>query len=281
MRIFCAILIILFMFPLIRAFNYDVIVVGGGEAGVAAAIQASLLNVSVALTEETDYIGGMMTAAGVSSMDGNYQGFHRTGIYKNFTDRVIKYYDSIGRSTGICYWSIWVICFEPKVGETILRQMLKEAKVTIYQRIYPVHAYYQSGTNKLQKVVFSGGHVFTAKVFIDASEFGDLLEVAKAKFRIGNRTSENINPHGCVQPFTYTAVMKQYDILPSYLRFRSAPPGFNFMDWNGTVQRNGSTEIGILPWSWDFFKIYRAMPDSTRPGRRRSQRWAPRGPRAR
>ena len=51
--------------------EYDVIVVGGGASGVAAAVQASRLGASVLVAEPTSWVGGMLTAAGVSAIDGN------------------------------------------------------------------------------------------------------------------------------------------------------------------------------------------------------------------
>ena len=50
--------------------EYDVIIIGGGASGVSAAVQASRLGASVLLAEPTEWIGGMLTAAGVSAIDG-------------------------------------------------------------------------------------------------------------------------------------------------------------------------------------------------------------------
>src|SRR5687768_9997628 len=49
--------------------RYDVVIAGAGTGGCGAAIQAAQLGASVLLLEETDYIGGQMNAAGVTSMD--------------------------------------------------------------------------------------------------------------------------------------------------------------------------------------------------------------------
>src|SRR6266508_1740716 len=47
----------------------EVLVVGGGMGGVAAALAAARAGRSVVLTEETDWLGGQMTAQGVSALD--------------------------------------------------------------------------------------------------------------------------------------------------------------------------------------------------------------------
>src|SRR5262249_36598275 len=49
----------------------DVLIVGGGTGGMAAALAASRApgRPSVVVTEETDWIGGQLTAQGVSALD--------------------------------------------------------------------------------------------------------------------------------------------------------------------------------------------------------------------
>ena len=49
--------------------SYDVIIAGAGTGGVGAAVQAARMGRSVLLLEETDWIGGQMNAAAVTSMD--------------------------------------------------------------------------------------------------------------------------------------------------------------------------------------------------------------------
>jgi NADPH-dependent 2,4-dienoyl-CoA reductase/sulfur reductase-like enzyme len=64
--------------------SYDVVVVGAGTGGVAASIQAARQGVHVALLEETDWIGGQMSAAAVSTMDELGKLGGPQGIYSEF-----------------------------------------------------------------------------------------------------------------------------------------------------------------------------------------------------
>ena len=64
--------------------EYDVVVAGGGAGGTAAAIEASRCGASVLIVEETPWLGGMLTSAGVSAIDGNYR--LRGGIFGEFCD---------------------------------------------------------------------------------------------------------------------------------------------------------------------------------------------------
>lgn len=56
--------------PSTQRHEFDLVIVGGTGAGVAAAIQASRLNLSVALLEESAHIGGMVVeGAGGADLD--------------------------------------------------------------------------------------------------------------------------------------------------------------------------------------------------------------------
>ena len=52
---------------------YDVVVAGGGTGGTAAAIEAARGGARTLVVESTPWLGGMLTGAGVSAIDGNYR----------------------------------------------------------------------------------------------------------------------------------------------------------------------------------------------------------------
>ena len=54
-----------------RVVETDVLVIGGGAGGTAASIQAARMGVKAIVVEQTNMLGGMLTAAGVSCTDGN------------------------------------------------------------------------------------------------------------------------------------------------------------------------------------------------------------------
>src|ERR1035438_1737789 len=96
--------------------SFDIVIAGAGSGGVSAAIQAARMGASVALLEETDWVGTKSTAAAVSTMDEGGSNLD-SGIYKEFTDRVRSFYAARGKSIGTCYWHDGSQCFEPKVGQ--------------------------------------------------------------------------------------------------------------------------------------------------------------------
>src|SRR5687767_10106193 len=56
--------------------EYDVVVLGGGPAGIAAAVSASRAGRSTLLVERYGFLGGMGTAAGVTNFCGLHANVH-------------------------------------------------------------------------------------------------------------------------------------------------------------------------------------------------------------
>lgn len=103
--------------------NVDVLVIGGGASGVAAGIQSARSGVNTLIIEETPWLGGMLTSAGVSAVDGNYR--LPAGIWGEFQNKLADYYGGLDSlKTG------WVsnVLFEPSVGNQILCKMAEVEK---------------------------------------------------------------------------------------------------------------------------------------------------------
>ena len=178
--------------------SYDVVVVGGGAGGTCAAIEAARDGARVLVVEETPWLGGMLTAAGVSAIDGNYR--LRGGLFGEFTDSLA------GRYGGYeALRSGWVsnILFNPRVGAEILRNMADKAGVEVrtgcgmrYTR--PFGPRY----DKAWKLTLSDGTRIKARILIDGTELGDVaaaMGVTELKDRI------------TAQDLTYVAIVKEYD----------------------------------------------------------------------
>ena len=210
--------------------NVDVLVVGGGTAGTAAAVEASRDGASVLLLEETPWLGGMLTSAGVSCIDGNYN--LRSGFFGEFTDSLaLRYGGWEALKTG------WVsnINFEPHVGEEIFEnivagcgadlKLLKESRLLSLNRAGGVwKGQVQGPDGKRLKA--------RAKVVIDATELGDVAAMCGIPSHIGmdssSDTGESIAPaeaNGTVQDMTYVAVLK--DFGPDADVRIPEPPGYN------------------------------------------------------
>ncbi|MGC1247984.1 MAG: FAD-dependent oxidoreductase, partial [Spirulinaceae cyanobacterium] len=62
----------------------DILVVGGGTGGTAAAIQAARCGIKTVLVSEFSWLGGMLTSAGVCAPDGNELVPWQTGLWGAF-----------------------------------------------------------------------------------------------------------------------------------------------------------------------------------------------------
>lgn len=104
----------------------EVLVVGGGLAGVATAYEALKAGHTVCLTEITDWLGGQVSAQGTSALDEKLT--QRSQLYfpKGYLEmrkQILKRHNN--RSPGNCWVS--AVCFLPKEGHDILLTMLQEA----------------------------------------------------------------------------------------------------------------------------------------------------------
>lgn len=193
--------------------NVDVLVVGGGASGITAAIQSARLNTSTLLIEETKWLGGMLTSAGVSAVDGNYN--LNSGLWQEFKNKLSEHYGGLDNlKTG------WVsnVLFEPNIGENILSEMAKnESFLEVWResslrKISREDEYWivEVETNKRTQEI-------RAKVVIDATELGDLLKLVGIEYSIGmdsryltNESIAPVNENEIIQDLTYVMILKDY-----------------------------------------------------------------------
>lgn len=194
-------------------FNTDVLVIGGGTGGTAAAIQSARSGAKTILVESTGFLGGMLTAAGVSCTDGN--DLLPSGMWTEFRQALYSHYGTTNLATG------WVseTCFEPHVADSIFKSWAaKEISLTTW-----FHWQFEQVLMEGKKVtgaVFKNdlGRTFTihAKITVDATELGDVFAKAGVDYAIGtddkNVSKENIAPGktSIIQDIAWAATLKDY-----------------------------------------------------------------------
>ncbi len=193
----------------------DVMVVGGGASGVCAAVQSARSGASTVLVEETPWLGGMLTSAGVSCIDGNYN--LRSGLFGEFTDSLAARYGGYeALKTG------WVsnICFEPHIGQEVLSNIIAGCgdRIVVKRESKAVSFVRENGKWMVEVVGAKGRKTkWEVKVLIDCTELGDVAKECGVEYRIGmddgKETGESIAPgqaNDVIQDMTFVAILKDF-----------------------------------------------------------------------
>ena len=258
--------------------SYDIIVAGAGTGGTGTAIQATRMGCSVLLLDETDYIGGQMNAAAVTSMDEGVTLVRERGLYHELCGQIAAYYQPLGINSETAYWMRHV-CVEPRVGRQLLHVMLADAEgkgtldLALRARITKV---FKSGDTvtgaEIEFITGKGKETrkIDSRVLVDATEWGDVIPLTGARYRVGNCTNEAIDPKRAIQDATWTAVVKQYPhgVPPGFL-ITAPPPGYTDNVHKAFVRSlvdGDKVDTVAKPWNFATFIGYRGMPDSSRPG---------------
>lgn len=202
--------------PAEKGIYTDVLVVGGGTSGTAAGIQSARLGVKTIIAEETTWLGGMISSAGVSAFDGNHN--MPSGIWAEFREKIYRVYGGPKAvETG------WVsnTLFEPHVADSIFKQMAAaEKQLSVMHQLRFVKVLTTGTTiTGAAFIDLKTGDTVTihAKQIIDATELGDVMASASVPFDVGMEadsiTNENVGvpaSNDIIQDITYTAILKDY-----------------------------------------------------------------------
>jgi hypothetical protein len=202
--------------------NTEILVVGGGTGGVAAALAACRSGRRVVLTDPFSWLGGQLTSQAVPPDEHPWiERFGCTATYREFRNRVRGRYRSQGVE-GANPGGGWVskLCLEPRVGAEVLEEMLapyrRRGLLLDFRRTWPKAVELQG--DQIKEVVFETGRgdlFVSAPQVIDASELGDLLPMANLPHRVGAEgQGEFGEPHAPekplknrVQAFTWVAAL--------------------------------------------------------------------------
>ncbi len=180
----------------------DVVVAGGGTAGVTAALAAARNGARVMLVESRGYLGGMLTAgnagitmftkfsgrpelhsADLKTLETNPEELHIAGgITMEIVKRLISMKYGLGNSNTVGSY----VFTSSEDFKRILLQMMSEAKVQLRLHSHLVDVVKEGG--RILGVVLeskSGRQVVPAAQFIDTTGDGDLAVRAGADYTVG------------------------------------------------------------------------------------------------
>lgn len=167
----------------------DVVIVGGGPAGFAAAVAAARSGAKTALVERYGSLGGLFTNGMVlivlatsERRDGRFE-FVTRGICREFVDRAVAMGPTACRPCPSRPIN-WQPTVDAEAAKVIMDRMTKEAKVDVFFHSWGVDVI-QDG-NALKGVVFEskqGRQAILAKTVIDCTGDGDVAFQAGADYR--------------------------------------------------------------------------------------------------
>ena len=218
--------------PPARELAADLCIAGGGLGGSAAALAACEAGLRVILTEETRWLGGQLSAQGVSVLDENYwvESGGATRSYQALRARIRAHYRAQLRAEpadpafnpGNCWASR--LAFEPAVGaaavDSLLAPQIAAGRLTVLRR----HKVFRAELAGDRLAAVSAVNLDTgatcriaAAYFVEATPLGDLLSLAGVEHALGaeaqSETGEpsapaRANPD-CVQAFTYSIILEK------------------------------------------------------------------------
>lgn len=196
----------------------DLLIVGGGLGGCAAALAATRAGASVVLTEPTDWIGGQITQQAVPTDDHRWiETCGCTRTYRELRERIRDYYRAHYPLTDEARarrnlnpggpGPVSPLAHEPKVCLAVLQDMLAPAvqagKLRLLLNASPMRA--DSDGDRVRAVQFVSDrenrqYVVRAKYFVDASETGELLPLTGTEFVTGSESqAQTGEPHASAE----------------------------------------------------------------------------------
>lgn len=243
-----------------------VVIIGGGASGVAAGVQAARMGVDALILEETPWVGGMLTSAGVSCIDGNYN--MRSGIFGEFTDSLaVRYGGYPAMQTG------WVsnINFEPHIGQAVLTNICNSVsdRLCVKRSVQVLKiSRHEEGWKVLYRDAEGSRRSVVSEVLIDGTELGDVAKACSVEYHIGmdsrHDTGESIAPeqaNDVIQDLTYVAFLKDYG--PDADKTIAEPEGYDpslFADACINSLSHDATETGQALWTPEMMITYGRTP---------------------
>ncbi len=190
----------------------DILIIGGGTGGVAAALAAAERGARCIVTEPTEWIGGQLTSQAVPPDENQWvESFGGTARYQSFRERVRGWYRAHTHLTPeaadnrhLNPGGGWVsrLCVSPRIAHEVLREMLAphvaSGRVQIVTGCTPIRA--DVDGDRIRGVEFrscgpTGVLTFavSAPWVLDATELGDVYVLAGVEHSVG---AEAANDHG-------------------------------------------------------------------------------------
>ena len=225
-----------------KSISTDVLVVGGGTGGTVAAIQASRRGAKTILVSECNWLGGMLTAAGVCAPDGNELVAWQTGIWGKYIQELNK-----RQPKGLDNGWVSLFTYDPRIGAGIFADWVN--KIPNLKWIWGNKPLEVVRENKRIIAVKFDNFLIAAKIIIDATELGDLLALAEIPYRWGWELQAEFNEPSA--PVEHNRLTEKYPV--------QAPTWVFMMQDYGDIEQEGDPVLSFPSKSfqnaWDDYGL--------------------------
>lgn len=182
--------------------SYDVIVCGGGTAGVAAALSAARLGASVLIVEQLGSLGGTQANGLVTPMMPNYLGDFK--LNRGINLEIIESQNRLQKSSEkIDHGDVW---YDPLMLAHVLDKLVENEGIHCLFNATLIGAEVEKGTvNSVNIATRAGNITFKSKSFIDSTGDAQLCYYAGAELMGGDENGEH-------QPMTLRFCMGNIDL---------------------------------------------------------------------
>lgn len=210
---------------------FDVVIAGGGTAGVVAAIAAARTGARTALIETKGYPGGTVTEGGTAihsyyNLWKAFPGVEKRQVVKGIPSELIDRLMLVGGTTGHAEMELGYdydsVCtaLDTEMYKLVTFEMLVEAGVFVAVNTMAVGAVMDGSAVKGVIVESrSGREVFLGNSFVDCTAYGDLAAHAGADYSVpDDYASCNSIGLGNVSMDDYYAFLKKHDAIGELAR---------------------------------------------------------------
>ena len=167
-------------------FHTEVLVAGGGSAGVIAAIAAARCGVDVAIIDRYGHFGGLWTGGMVLTIFGTHvkENNKIKKVVRGIGDELLARLSKLDGGIIDYGGDLYNPTVDPEATKYIMDEMLQEADVNILLHNWAVNVIMDGNT--IKGVICegkSGTQAITAKIVVDATGDGDILGLSSAHHR--------------------------------------------------------------------------------------------------
>src|SRR5256886_10003501 len=180
--------------------EYDVAVLGGGPAGMAAAVAAARAGRRTLLIERYGFLGGMGTAAGVTNFCGLHANVHGEmhRVVQGIASELLARIDRLGglNAPHLILGKIFAQAYDTAAYKIAADDLLSHHKVDILFHALGAGVVMHDETriNVILVETKAGRQAIRADIFIDCSGDGDLAAWAGAPFEVGDSEGHMLYP---------------------------------------------------------------------------------------